>query len=110
VWTKQWYPLAVVDDLNPQKPFATKLLGALLSHVLLHITTEPQRQYANVFHGCRQGHGDLARRRGRVALLPGHVPAQVRMHACARPGIPQMLVHLLALQDENRTGSAPDDH
>ena len=28
VWTKQWYPLAVVDDLNPMKPFATKLLGA----------------------------------------------------------------------------------
>ena len=27
VWTKQWYPLAVVDDLNPLKPFATKLLG-----------------------------------------------------------------------------------
>ena len=27
VWTKEWYPLAVVDDLNPLKPFATKLLG-----------------------------------------------------------------------------------
>ncbi|CAL8465289.1 g4824 [Coccomyxa elongata] len=27
VWTKNWYPLAVVEDLNPQKPFATKLLG-----------------------------------------------------------------------------------
>ncbi|EIE23217.1 Rieske-domain-containing protein [Coccomyxa subellipsoidea C-169] len=27
VWTKHWYPLAVVEDLNPQKPFATKLLG-----------------------------------------------------------------------------------
>ena len=30
----------------------------------------------------RQGHGDLAGWRGPVALLPGHVPAQVRM----RPG------------------------
>ena len=28
VWTKGWYPLAVADDLNPLKPFATKLLGA----------------------------------------------------------------------------------
>ena len=27
VWTKHWYPLAAVEDLNPQKPFATKLLG-----------------------------------------------------------------------------------
>ena len=28
VWTKHWYPLAVIEDLNPEKPFATKLLGA----------------------------------------------------------------------------------
>ena len=27
VWSKQWYPLAAVEDLNPSKPFATKLLG-----------------------------------------------------------------------------------
>ena len=27
MWSKQWYPLAAVEDLNPSKPFATKLLG-----------------------------------------------------------------------------------
>lgn len=27
VWSKQWYPLAAVEDLNPSKPFAIKLLG-----------------------------------------------------------------------------------
>ncbi|KAI8475277.1 MAG: Rieske-domain-containing protein [Monoraphidium minutum] len=26
-WAKQWYALAVVSDLDPRKPFATKLLG-----------------------------------------------------------------------------------
>jgi len=27
-WFKNWYPVAVADDLDPLKPFATKLLGA----------------------------------------------------------------------------------
>ncbi|KAK9814221.1 hypothetical protein WJX72_002503 [[Myrmecia] bisecta] len=27
VWTKQWYPLAIASDLDPKKPFGTKLLG-----------------------------------------------------------------------------------
>ena len=31
VWSKQWYPLAAVEDLNSSKPFATKLLGERLS-------------------------------------------------------------------------------
>lgn len=26
-WTKQWYPVAVLSDLDPKEPFATKLLG-----------------------------------------------------------------------------------
>lgn len=29
-WLKQWYPLAVVDDLDPGSPHAEQLLGALL--------------------------------------------------------------------------------
>ena len=28
-WTEQWYPVAVVADLDPGKPHATKLLGTL---------------------------------------------------------------------------------
>ena len=36
VWSKQWYPLAAVEDLNPSKPFATKLLGERLLHVCVH--------------------------------------------------------------------------
>ena len=27
-WFKNWYPVAIADDLDPLKPFATKLLGA----------------------------------------------------------------------------------
>lgn len=27
-WVKNWYPVAIADDLDPLKPFATKLLGA----------------------------------------------------------------------------------
>ena len=26
-WRAQWYPVAVVDDLDPARPHATKLLG-----------------------------------------------------------------------------------
>ena len=35
-WLKQWYPLAAVEDLNPSKPFATKLLGDLTGPVSIH--------------------------------------------------------------------------
>ena len=34
-WLKQWYPLAAVEDLNPDKPFATKLLGECIRPVLI---------------------------------------------------------------------------
>ena len=27
-WLKQWYPLAVADDLDPSRPHAEQLLGA----------------------------------------------------------------------------------
>ncbi|HEY9871981.1 MAG TPA: Rieske 2Fe-2S domain-containing protein, partial [Candidatus Obscuribacterales bacterium] len=26
-WTKQWYPVAVVDFLDPSRPYAMQLLG-----------------------------------------------------------------------------------
>ena len=29
-WLKQWYPLAVAEDLDPDRPHAEQLLGALL--------------------------------------------------------------------------------
>ena len=32
-WTEQWYPVAVVADLDPGKPHATKLLGMLKAHL-----------------------------------------------------------------------------
>ena len=35
VWSKQWYPLAAVEDLKLSKPFATKLLGKLFEVELL---------------------------------------------------------------------------
>ena len=34
-WLKQWYPLAAVEDLNPSKPFATKLVGECIGPVLI---------------------------------------------------------------------------
>ena len=37
-WLKNWYPVAIANDLDPLKPFATKLLGARLSPAQLLAT------------------------------------------------------------------------
>lgn len=85
VWTKQWYPLAVVDDLNPLKPFATKLLGAppLLAACGPHHLSCPLASQG-ILEGiplrsmsCRQGPCHMEGWRGPVALLSGHVSSQV---------------------------------
>ena len=43
-WFKNWYPVAIADDLDPLKPFATKLLGARMFPAQLLATQSSQKQ------------------------------------------------------------------
>ena len=43
-WFKNWYPVGITDDLDPLKPFATKLLGARPSPAQLWASRSPQKQ------------------------------------------------------------------
>ena len=79
VWSKQWYPLAAVEDLNPSKPFATKLLGESatpLRNAACVIIIGRWRtckgggeHQANCNLVCRQGHGDMEGWGAAVAML-----------------------------------------
>lgn len=49
-WTKQWYPMAAVQDLDPAKPHGTKLLGELAAHPLWPLPTSRFGRSNNIIY------------------------------------------------------------